>query len=305
MDESPSTNIFRKATLQCIDCPEGTVPIKRVGKEELRASKRFFESIPSRSNEVSPQASKYPGVYQAVAKLNGGYKGIRSKISAQKLENVAANHWSTGQMWVSDDPDGGYINSLWAGWIVAPTMFQDKGETRLFAHWGTDINKQCFNTYCGGFVATSKKTALGGILTNVSIYGGDQYVIDTYIFQDKGTGNWWLQVEEENVGYWPKGLIPALDDGASTVMWGGLTFGPAGENASPMGNGRFPLAADFQKSCYSAHMRTVDSAYNLVEAPKHQDFNIDCEAAHHVSHFWGASDLGVAILYGGPGGACS
>ncbi|KAK9120765.1 hypothetical protein Syun_018382 [Stephania yunnanensis] len=119
MDESPSpTNIFRKATLQRIDCPEGTVPIKRVGKDELRASKRFFESIPSRANEVSPQASKYLGVYQAVAKLNGGDKGIRSAISVQKLENVAANHWSTGQVWVSNDLDDGYINSLWAGWIA-------------------------------------------------------------------------------------------------------------------------------------------------------------------------------------------
>ncbi|KAK9120768.1 hypothetical protein Syun_018385 [Stephania yunnanensis] len=90
---------------------------------------------------------------------------------------------------------------------------------------------------------------------------------------DKGTGNWWLQVEGEGIGYWPKWLIPALNDGASIVMWGGVTY-----------------------------VKTVDLAYNLVDAPKLQDFNIDCSAIHHVSHHRGVDKLGVAILYGGPGG---
>ncbi|KAK9145161.1 hypothetical protein Sjap_005064 [Stephania japonica] len=49
-------------------------------------------------------------------------------------------------------------------------------------------------------------------------------------------------------------------------MWGGLTFGPPCEDASPMGNRRFPMAADYGKTCYSAFMKTVDSAYNLVES---------------------------------------
>ncbi|KAK9095331.1 hypothetical protein Scep_026800 [Stephania cephalantha] len=91
--------------------------------------------------------------------------------------------------------------------------------------------------------------------------------------EDKGTGNWWLQVEGEGIGYWPKGLIPALNDGASIVMWGGVTY-----------------------------VKTVDSSYNLVDAPKLQDFNIDCSAIHHVSRHGGVDKLGVAILYGGPGG---
>ncbi|KAK9144514.1 hypothetical protein Sjap_004417 [Stephania japonica] len=161
---------------------------------------------------------------QAVAKLgNGGYRGVRSSISLQKLE-IAANHWSLVKCGFRDDPDG-YTNSLWAGWIVAPTMFQDNGRTRLFIHWG-----------------------------------------------DKGTGNWWLYVGDDPVGYWPKGLVPALDDGASNVMWGGLTSGPASENASPMGNGQIPR---------------------------------DCNTNYRLDAFDGLVELGTAILFGGPGGACS
>ncbi|KAK9144677.1 hypothetical protein Sjap_004580 [Stephania japonica] len=90
LDTTLSTNIYKKATLQQINCPHGTVPIKRVGKEELRATKHFAESLSSRPNEISPQ-SKFPGTYQAVAKLgNGGYRGVRSSISLQKLE-IATN----------------------------------------------------------------------------------------------------------------------------------------------------------------------------------------------------------------------
>ncbi|KAK9144508.1 hypothetical protein Sjap_004411 [Stephania japonica] len=195
-------------------------------------------------------------VQQAVAKLgNGGYRGVRSSISLQKLE-IAASHRSTGQVWISDDLDG-YTNSLWVGWIVAPTMFQDNGRTRLFIHWG-----------------------------------------------DKGTGNWWLYVGDDPVGYWPKGLVPALDDGASNVMWGGRTSGPASENASLMGNGQIPHG-DYTRACTSAYMKFVDSNYNLVGAPKGQNINVDCNTNYHLDAFDGFLELGTAILFGGPGGACS
>ncbi|KAK9148962.1 hypothetical protein Scep_007719 [Stephania cephalantha] len=115
-DMTSSTNIYKKAMLDQVDCPDGTVPIKRVGKEELKAAKYFFESLHSRRNDVRPQASSYPGLHSAVSRLKqGGYKGVGAEISVEKVD-VAAAHFSASHVWVSDDPDG-FKNSLWAGWM--------------------------------------------------------------------------------------------------------------------------------------------------------------------------------------------
>ncbi|KAK9148953.1 hypothetical protein Scep_007710 [Stephania cephalantha] len=115
-DMTSSTNIYKKSMLDQVDCPDGTVPIKRVGKEELKAAKYFFESLHSRRNDVRPQASSYPGLQSAVSRLKqGGYKGVGAEVSLEKVD-VAAAHFSASHVWVSDDPDG-FANSLWAGWM--------------------------------------------------------------------------------------------------------------------------------------------------------------------------------------------
>ncbi|KAK9142408.1 hypothetical protein Syun_011808 [Stephania yunnanensis] len=98
-DMTSSTNIYKKAMLDQVDCPDGTVPIKRVGKEELKAAKYFFESLHSRRNDVRPQASSYPGLHSAVSRLKQGrYKGVGAEISVEKVD-VAAAHTSVPVMY--------------------------------------------------------------------------------------------------------------------------------------------------------------------------------------------------------------
>ncbi|KAK9095336.1 hypothetical protein Scep_026805 [Stephania cephalantha] len=288
LDSTPSTNTYKKATLQRVDCPEGTVPIKRVGKEELRAAKRFSESLLLESNEAQPQSSEHPGTYQVVAKLgHGDYRGIKAALTLEGLE-ILADHWVTSQVWISEDPNG-YTNHLWAGWM-------------------TDRNHQCFNAHCGGFVATSKSLAVGAAFEHLSEYGGDQYYIDVLIAQEESTGNWWLRIGENNepVGYWPKGVVPAIDDGASYVMWGGITSGPVSEDSSPLGNGNFPTSpSEVTKTCLTAFMKIVDSQHRLIDAPKSLEYKVDCEANYHLQAYGGDKWRGTAILFGGPGGPCS
>ncbi|KAK9148957.1 hypothetical protein Scep_007714 [Stephania cephalantha] len=138
-DTTSSTNIY-KAMLEQVDCPEGTVPIKRVGKEELKAAKYFFESLHSRRNDARLQASSYPGLHSAVSRLKqGGYKGVGAEISVEKVD-VAAAHFSASHVWVSDDPDG-FKNSLWAGWmdVDGPGHWRLYVDSKEVGYWPNEL----------------------------------------------------------------------------------------------------------------------------------------------------------------------
>ncbi|KAK9120732.1 hypothetical protein Syun_018349 [Stephania yunnanensis] len=173
----------------------------------------------------------------AVTKLsNGVYRGAKADISVEKLNNIAAGHYSASLVWVTDDPNG-YTQSLWAGWM------------------------------------------------------------------DGGTGHWWLNVNGESIGYWPKGLIPALDDGASNLIWGSVTYGGSREASSPMGNGILPDASEPLKSGILKSMGVVTSSPgSFVDAPVDQSgIKVDCNTHYGVTYF---NDETTAIAYGGPGGLC-
>ncbi|KAK9142401.1 hypothetical protein Syun_011801 [Stephania yunnanensis] len=284
-DMTSSTNIYKKAMLDQVDCPDGTVPIKRVGKEELKAAKYFFESLHSRRNDVRPQASSYPGLHSAVSRLKqGGYKGVGAEISVEKVD-VAAAHFSASHVWVSNDPDG-FTNSLWAGWMTT-------GSTG------------CFNTYCSGFVVTNKSLPPTSAFKNVSVYGGTKFIADLLIDKDvDGPGHWRLYVDSKEVGYWPNELVPTLNDGANHLLWGSVTLGPISENSSPMGNGRLPDTGDYKKSSFFFKM-TMRSENNYENPPTDQtDISVDCNANYGVANFK-STYSGASILYGGPGGMCS
>ncbi|KAK9121209.1 hypothetical protein Syun_018826 [Stephania yunnanensis] len=83
-------------------------------------------------------------------------------------------------------------------------------------------------------------------------------------------GNWLLIVQNETVGYWPKGLVPSLDDGASHLLWGGLTFGLTNEQPAPIGNGLYPSPDLYYTSAFLAHMNIVDQKGAVIKAPTNQ-----------------------------------
>lgn len=120
--------------------------------------------------------------------------------------------------------------------------------------------------------------------------------------QDKASGNWWFNVNDEPLGYWPKDLVPALANGASYVGWGGLTLGPAGEPSPPMGNGHIP-DGDFRKAGFFSSMKVVDATDSLVNPPPDETaIDVDCDN-YSIENNDDAS-MNPSILYGGPGGMC-
>lgn len=81
--------------------------------------------------------------------------------------------------------------------------------------------------------------------------------------QDKKTGNWWLSVGDELIGYWPGALFSGIPVGAQSLSWGGQIYDSIGNGvhtATDMGNGLFPGSNDASIVC---GLQYVDASFTL------------------------------------------
>ncbi|CAN6555138.1 unnamed protein product [Malus baccata var. baccata] len=78
-------------------------------------------------------------------------------------------------------------------------------------------------------------------LVSTSINGDDSPRVFIY-WTDYITKNWWLVMTDKNisVGYWPRELVPSLENGAGDVGRGGIAMAPENEDGPPMGSGQYP-----------------------------------------------------------------
>uniref|UniRef100_A0A0E0A845 Neprosin PEP catalytic domain-containing protein n=1 Tax=Oryza glumipatula TaxID=40148 RepID=A0A0E0A845_9ORYZ len=150
-----------------------------------------------------------------------------------------------------------------------------------------------------GFIQTNPQFVIGGSISPVSTYGDTQYEYDYLVWKDPAGGNWWLQVQGNNVGYWPSSIFTLLQTGvADSVEWGGEVDSP--QITTPMGSGHFPEEG-FGKATYSRAIQVVDSSNNLkppngvgLIAPLPSCYNVMTGSSSTTS--WG-----TYIYYGGPG----
>ncbi|EAZ36623.1 hypothetical protein OsJ_20969 [Oryza sativa Japonica Group] len=183
---------------------------------------------------------------------------------------------------------------------VYPAMYGDD-KTRLFIYWTRDAYNEtgCYNLACSGFIQTNPQFVIGGSISPVSTYGDTQYEYDYLVWKDPAGGNWWLQVQGNNVGYWPSSIFTLLQTGvADSVEWGGEVNSP--QITTPMGSGHFPEEG-FGKATYSRAIQVVDSSNNLkppngvgLIAPLPSCYNVMTGSSSTTS--WG-----TYIYYGGPG----
>ncbi|KAL8204408.1 hypothetical protein R6Q57_010031 [Mikania cordata] len=138
------------------------------------------------------------------------------------------------------------------GHEVAPPVFGDTN-TRLFIYWTSDGYQHtgCYKHQCSGFIQTNYEIALGGSISPTS--------------QDQTQGNWWMQLGEKVIGYWPASLFSYLSQSASTVQWGGevINIALGGQHTTTqMGSGHFPQEGA-GKASYIKDIQIVDESNNL------------------------------------------
>ncbi|XP_056842896.1 uncharacterized protein LOC130495515 [Raphanus sativus] len=215
--------------------------------------------------------------------------GAKATISVWKPEiEKGADEMSISQIWISS---GRYItnnlNTIEVGW-------QSDGYNKT----------GCYNLRCGGFVQTNNNIVLGGSISPVSTFNGNQFEISVFVWKDRLHGNWWLSLGDDNtlVGYWPAEIFTTLADHAGLVQWGGeitnaQTFGR--HTTTQMGSGRFPEEG-FRKASYFRNLEIVDHNNSLlsiesidtqVDDPKLYDLN------NHFTDEWGS----YFFYGGGPG----
>ncbi|KAM5565970.1 protein neprosin [Rosa sericea] len=299
-------------------CPEGTIPVRRIRKEDLlRASsveaygrKKHSSSRPHVLHESSTSHSnRTVNVQQAnhskAILLTEGYRynGAKGDIKVWTPNVDFDDDYTTSKVCLINGPYWAF-ESVESGWAVNPSVYGDR-QTRFMVYWTVDGSKKtgCFDLTCPGFVQTSHEIALGAAIYPISVPYGLPYEIIVYVFKDPVTSNWWVQYGEKiNIGYWPPELFMALRVHAEAVEWGGEVYsarvGTNPHTKTGMGNGNFPDGI-FGDSGVIKRIRIHDNSAELkfpewVETYA-DEFN--CYDVDYVSDYLEDPEF----YYGGPG----
>nr|AFK41812.1 unknown [Lotus japonicus] len=121
--------------------------------------------------------------------------------------------------------------------------------------------------------------------------------------QDNITKNWWVIINDINIGYFPAALFSNLNS-ASLLGWGGRTTTPHGTPSPPMGSGQFP-DDHFSDGCYFKRISYQDESSEHYEP---DDYLIrtftdkpNCFGAKYYGHW---EQVEYSLIFGGPGGEC-
>ncbi|XP_048132165.1 uncharacterized protein LOC115746454 [Rhodamnia argentea] len=121
-----STSGITNATIKRVDCPTGTVPIRRTSKAELITAKMQAKvyarlSDPNTIEEHGLHLAIIRTEFGSLKKYNGG--GMLSSIEVPKVHGA---QYSAGQMKIENIPD-----FIQVGWMVNPSLYSDD-QTRGF-----------------------------------------------------------------------------------------------------------------------------------------------------------------------------
>ncbi|KAL1089045.1 hypothetical protein V6Z11_D08G295300, partial [Gossypium hirsutum] len=268
-------------------CPKGTVPIRRIRREDLlraqsvqQFGRKPQEVLSYLCNSVNGKAN-FKEIDEKLKQLNKpakqaatlvtvgyNYIGAKADINVWTPNVEAQDEYTTAQIWLKAGP-GDNFESIESGWTVNPQLYGDK-RTRLFAHWTKDSYKTtgCFDMTCSGFVQTSSQYLLGGSIEPVSTEFGQQYDLTVGIYMDPNTANWWLKIGKDvPVGYWPAStLLFYLNHSSTLVEWGGQVYSSnvkkKPHTKTGMGSGQFASGLR-GNACYMDNIAIVDFSMQL------------------------------------------
>ncbi|XP_076894648.1 protein neprosin-like isoform X1 [Bidens hawaiensis] len=297
-------------------CPKGTIPIRRTTKEDvLRANsvknygKKKGYSIHRRQSLIDTELDDDNTRFGfATAYVKGKLYGTKATLNTWNPKTGLDNdQYSMSKIWiVGYMPDENNaledINTIEAGWQVYPAMYRGDTNTRLFVFWTGDGYQEtgCCDLDCAVFIQVNHKILLTDPISLTSETDGYQRGCTILIWNDKGSGNWYMDLNGEILGYWPSNLVPHLRDGATLIEWGGVVnTGSIGHYITQMGSGEFPQQG-YRKASYIRNIQTVDASNtltiptNLETASKKGCYEIS--PGYESDSYWGTN-----IFFGGPG----
>ncbi|KAL6323121.1 hypothetical protein AAG906_027390 [Vitis piasezkii] len=295
-------------------CPLGTVPIRRIPKEDKRRAKAFLKTYSEQLAKDSMQPLEEPGAYfkaevHTQRKRTSKYYGAQAFLNVYNPKLTTDQQFSRIMMKLRYGPEDS-STSLEVGWAVFPALYNDTF-TRLHTFWSVDYHhRSCMDALCMGFVQVSSKIPLGMKISHVSTYLGKQYDLKLTVFKDPKSGHWWLLYgrNSEPVGYWPEDLLGDFTSHITEGKWGGDVYGLFAP-LPPMGSGhKFEESrrGGYRSACYIRGIKVQEQLggkfldVDEVEIEEREDIPM----CYTVEDQGMSSSWGYTIYVGGSGGLC-
>ncbi|KAI3950376.1 hypothetical protein MKW98_003859, partial [Papaver atlanticum] len=120
---------------------------------------------------------------------------------------------------------------------------------------------------------------------------------------EQKSGNRWLSVDREMIGYWPNELFTHLARDAPLVRYGGIAGAVSGSPSAPMGNGNLPsISFSIKQSGWMKEMKVYNESgfpvfFDFYKVHKKQDTTADC---YNLNYEFSNHNKFNSIKYGGP-----
>ncbi|XP_077251753.1 protein neprosin-like [Tasmannia lanceolata] len=308
--KASSLGMSLKTGLKNGGCPLGTVPIRRIKKEDLiraKSSPNFGKGYAS--NAQAPDQANFQFALQSTSK-----GGIDKKYGSRAVLNIwqpkiKGNQNSASLVILLDGSPLDEIRSIHAGWVVSKGLYNNF-LPHLSTAWTNDGHRKtgCYDVLCPGFVQVSKDLPVGIGFSPTSVYNGTQHYMIVIVHKDPVNQDWWLFYGDDRkpVGYWPKALFNStFADYANILQWGGIVYNAGIKPWPEMGSGHMPSKdQQYRKACYIGGMHILYKQGNYIPindgTPRHMiRSSPSCYAAWVDQQVPGED---YAILLGGPGG---
>ncbi|RZC48068.1 hypothetical protein C5167_040993 [Papaver somniferum] len=283
-------------------CPQGSIPIRRKGKDHLLHNYRHPKSSPHKiTNALQPNLIPAQIHEYASISVHGNLLGAQAKINLWRPVLEIPAEFSISQIWVIGAREN-IFDTVEAGWIVG----RGDNLTRFFIYFTADGygSTGCYNLNCDGFVQTSSSIAPDCSFTELSTFKGSQKDATFGIHKDQSSGNWWVQIQGTQVGYYPSSLFKQLSNMATTVSWGGEITNWKDQRRhtkTQMGSGHLPSEGHLGTSSYFNWVQLFDQN-NTAKNPENIEklitnptcYDLEIDDTHLDTN-------GYGFYYGGPG----
>lgn len=122
------------------------------------------------------------------------------------------------------------------------------------------------------------------------------------LLQDKKSGNWWVELNGEAIGYWPGSIFTSLQGNADRLIYGGeiSNSNPDGHHTTTqMGSGHF-AEGGFKKAAFVGNIQYIDES-GKAKDPESLISTVTNPACYNLKIAPRSSVYGTHFYFGGPG----
>ncbi|KAH0693714.1 hypothetical protein KY285_020811 [Solanum tuberosum] len=196
-------------------CPIGTVPIRRITREQLQSAKDASLSMENESH--AENIIDFAGITIRATPEIKSFTSISATVTLNNPQLKGLGQYSSATIFLRSADEAPNLEQIHAGWIVQSKLYGD-GRTRLYAHWTIDGGQKtgCCNNICPGFVQLDSEVPIDYAFPKISRPISTR--MKTIIF------SYSLFV----IGFWPETIFNELRNGSQIVRYGGKAYTPAG-----------------------------------------------------------------------------